>query len=105
MTLVPNQVRFQTTLRTGKIGSDDGCRSRFLLADNQASMPIDLIAKFWLREPDSNRRPSGYEPAQLPLLHPALFFWRRARELNPQAAETTDRLATCFGSPISDDSP
>ena len=28
----------------------------------------------WLREPDLNRRPSGYEPDELPLLHPATFF-------------------------------
>ncbi len=26
----------------------------------------------WLRGPDLNRRPSGYEPDELPLLHPAL---------------------------------
>jgi hypothetical protein len=25
----------------------------------------------WLRGTDSNRRPSGYEPDELPLLHPA----------------------------------
>ena len=29
----------------------------------------DLIP--WLRGPDLNRRPSGYEPDELPLLHPA----------------------------------
>ena len=27
----------------------------------------------WLRELDSNQRPSGYEPDELPLLHPAIF--------------------------------
>ena len=27
----------------------------------------------WLRGPDLNRRPSGYEPDELPLLHPASF--------------------------------
>ncbi len=26
---------------------------------------------YWLRGTDSNRRPSGYEPDELPLLHPA----------------------------------
>jgi hypothetical protein len=28
----------------------------------------------WLREPDLNRRPSGYEPDELPLLHPATLY-------------------------------
>ena len=28
----------------------------------------------WLRGPDLNRRPSGYEPDELPLLHPATDF-------------------------------
>ncbi len=27
----------------------------------------------WLRGPDLNRRPSGYEPDELPLLHPAML--------------------------------
>ena len=27
--------------------------------------------RYWLRGTDSNRRPSGYEPDELPLLHPA----------------------------------
>jgi hypothetical protein len=35
----------------------------------------------WLRGTDSNRRPSGYEPDELPLLHPA-------------TADDTDRSAT-----------
>lgn len=26
------------------------------------------------REPDSNRRPLGYEPSELPLLYPAMFY-------------------------------
>ena len=29
----------------------------------------------WLRELDSNQRPSGYEPDELPLLHPAIFIY------------------------------
>ena len=28
----------------------------------------------WLRGPDLNRRPSGYEPDELPLLHPAMMY-------------------------------
>jgi hypothetical protein len=31
---------------------------------------------YWLREPDSNRRPRGYEPRELPLLHPAIIGGR-----------------------------
>ena len=31
---------------------------------------------YWLRGTDSNRRPSGYEPDELPLLHPAQRFYR-----------------------------
>ena len=30
--------------------------------------------KVWLRRPDLNRRPSGYEPDELPLLHSATVF-------------------------------
>ena len=30
---------------------------------------------FWLRGPDLNQRPSGYEPDELPLLHPALILF------------------------------
>ncbi len=32
-----------------------------------------LSVRFWLREKDSNLRPLGYEPNELPLLHPAIF--------------------------------
>ena len=32
----------------------------------------------WLRRSDSNRRPSGYEPDELPLLHSAPKVYRRA---------------------------
>ncbi len=28
----------------------------------------------WWRGQDSNLRPLGYEPNELPLLHPAMFF-------------------------------
>ena len=30
-------------------------------------------SQLWLREEDSNFRPSGYEPDELPLLHPAIY--------------------------------
>jgi len=31
----------------------------------------------WLQGLDSNQRPSGYEPAELPLLHPATWSEKR----------------------------
>ena len=31
----------------------------------------------WLRRLDSNQRPSGYEPDELPLLHSAIKVYRR----------------------------
>ena len=36
---------------------------------------------FWLRGQDSNLRPLGYEPNELPLLHPATFD-ARTNKLN-----------------------
>ena len=32
------------------------------------------LSVFWWREEDSNLRPLGYEPNELPLLHPAMFY-------------------------------
>ena len=32
---------------------------------------------FWLRGQDSNLRPLGYEPNELPLLHPAAMYCNR----------------------------
>ena len=37
------------------------------------------ISYAWLRGTDSNRRPSGYEPDELPLLHPADAAYQRPR--------------------------
>ena len=34
-------------------------------------MPCTVL--FFVAEPDSNRRPLGYEPSELPLLYPAIF--------------------------------
>ncbi len=33
----------------------------------------------WWRGQDSNLRPLGYEPNELPLLHPAMFSWCKGR--------------------------
>ena len=33
----------------------------------------------WLRGQDSNLRPRGYEPRELPLLHPAISWWINKR--------------------------
>ena len=38
-------------------------------APRQVSRPLSTS---WWRERDSNPRPSGYEPDELPLLHPAM---------------------------------
>ena len=37
-----------------------------------------LYSDLELRRSDSNRRPSGYEPDELPLLHSARKVYRRA---------------------------
>ena len=34
---------------------------------------------FWWREEDSNLRPLGYEPNELPLLHPAMYRFYRCK--------------------------
>ena len=49
---------------------------RWLFASNRKANAAWREAAFvsgglWLRGTDSNRRPSGYEPDELPLLHPA----------------------------------
>ena len=36
------------------------------------------VSHFWLRGQDSNLRPLGYEPNELPLLHPALLTTSQA---------------------------
>ena len=42
-------------------------------ASFKKALSVTLSAFIWLRELDSNQRPSGYEPDELPLLHPAIF--------------------------------
>ena len=39
---------------------------------------LRMVGSNWLRRSDSNRRPSGYEPDELPLLHSAPELYRRA---------------------------
>lgn len=38
---------------------------------SQNKNPTNVGLLFWLRGQDSNLRPHGYEPCELPLLHPA----------------------------------
>ena len=44
------------------------------LAAKKEAPPARGLFGFWWRERDSNPRPSGYEPDELPLLHPATHF-------------------------------
>ncbi len=39
--------------------------------ESRPRRPASVLWYAWLRGTDSNRRPSGYEPDELPLLHPA----------------------------------
>ena len=43
-----------------------------LLFEKKESMK-QIMNSFELRRPDSNERPLGYEPNELPLLHSAIF--------------------------------
>src|SRR5690606_33204250 len=42
----------------------------------QGLMMTKVISRPWLRGQDSNLRPRGYEPRELPLLHTAITFLR-----------------------------
>src|SRR5260370_15883332 len=55
------------------------CSGSSLLQKNEAepSMYGSAVGSRWLRRLDSNQRPSGYEPDELPLLHSALEVYRR----------------------------
>src|ERR1700692_1245591 len=46
-----------------------------------------------LRERDSNARPSGYEPDELPLLHPAIVILARQRVPKKSGIHRAMRLA------------
>jgi hypothetical protein len=46
-----------------------------------------------LREKDSNLRPSGYEPDELPLLHPAMFILTLQRAAKKSSIQRATRLA------------
>lgn len=40
------------------------------------SVPLSKWGSDWWRETDSNRRSTGYEPVEMPLLHPASLRYR-----------------------------
>ena len=46
---------------------------------------------YWLRGSDSNRRPPGYEPDELPLLHPAMDSTEPERHIPQTMKHRTDR--------------
>ena len=48
----------------------------------------------WLRGTDSNRRPSGYEPDELPLLHPARGIYRSIGDPVKRSARGQDRVVS-----------
>ncbi len=50
------------------------CRLLSELSEYYASCSASLFC--WLRKWDSNPRPSGHEPDELPLLHCAIFKWQ-----------------------------
>ena len=47
----------------------------------------------WLRGKDSNLRPSGYEPDELPLLHPAKAFYCTRNQADGQSSGRDDRYS------------
>lgn len=55
---------------------------------------IELRLHYWLRGRDSNERSSGYEPDELPLLHPAITCGGQDRPALAQYSALTTRLTT-----------
>ena len=51
-----------------------------ILLNYKKRTPHKKCSLNWLRELDSNQRPSGYEPDELPLLHPAISKYQLISE-------------------------
>ena len=47
--------------------------------ENEKRIRKKFPDSFWWREEDSNLRPLGYEPNELPLLHPAMYRFYRCK--------------------------
>ncbi len=50
----------------------------------------------WWREQDSNLRPLGYEPNELPLLHPAMFVSAKLDVFVGMAMDLDDKILLNF---------
>ena len=87
-----SRVLYQLSYAADEQGADEHPGSPDC-TDWMARAPEPAGAGRWLRRPDSNRRPSGYEPDELPLLHAAgaVYQFRRDAPTRCQARTTPTR--------------